>query len=318
MSQSFGPKLKELRKTNHVTRDTLAAAIGVSKRAIVDWELNGRHPLRYNVYTKIAEYFSCDVSYLIDTEDEILSNRLQEQSVLQSKPALDFFEQVSEFGQNIKNPEDFNRVMLKIREVLQKSVKYELPPADDHVKHALDALKPNKEIHELFLSEASLNPFDILHGFGVVFTGEHSPEHTDDIIPPRGEMIFAEEGITCYMPEDLSETLKTILAARYLWFFLHKPRYKGTLWFQNITFHAGISHKNNDGMATYSDEKASLIFAADLLIADKTAIQADFKGFPGTDYSMGEYNHLTDFKMMSLKKRGYMPVYPPMQVVKLY
>lgn len=62
-------KIRALRKEQHVTQAELAKALGLSMRAIQDYELKGSYPKRRETYNKMADFFDVDVNYLL-TEDE--------------------------------------------------------------------------------------------------------------------------------------------------------------------------------------------------------------------------------------------------------
>ena len=64
LKMTFGEKLKQLRTASGETQDTVAKAIGVTKRAYVAYELNNVRPRNKERLEKIAEHFNVDVNYL--------------------------------------------------------------------------------------------------------------------------------------------------------------------------------------------------------------------------------------------------------------
>ena len=66
----FGEKLKALRAEKKVTQEETAKAIGLSRRAYIGYEQEGRYPRKRETFHRLAEFFSCDLNYLL-TEDEL-------------------------------------------------------------------------------------------------------------------------------------------------------------------------------------------------------------------------------------------------------
>lgn len=69
----FGEKVKELRKQKGVSQTELGNAVGVSLRTVRSWEAEGRYPRYRDIYNKLADYFGCDVSYLLTEEEEFIT-----------------------------------------------------------------------------------------------------------------------------------------------------------------------------------------------------------------------------------------------------
>ena len=69
---TFGEKVKNLRKNKGLNQTQLADAVGVSLRTVRGWEIEGRYPKKHDLYQKLADILSCDISYLM-TEEEALS-----------------------------------------------------------------------------------------------------------------------------------------------------------------------------------------------------------------------------------------------------
>ena len=65
----FGEKIKKLRKDKHITQSQLADAVGLSARAVQDYEIKGSYPKKRETYETLAAALGCDVNYLL-TEDE--------------------------------------------------------------------------------------------------------------------------------------------------------------------------------------------------------------------------------------------------------
>lgn len=59
----FGEKIRRLRTQNGLTQEQLADMLGVTKRTIIGYERDGRHPKR-EIYNRLAEIFDVPVDYL--------------------------------------------------------------------------------------------------------------------------------------------------------------------------------------------------------------------------------------------------------------
>jgi len=73
MDMKFGEKLKELRTGKKLSQDELAKAVGVSRRAYIGYEQEGRYPRYREVYGKLAEILGCDVNYLLAEDEEFVT-----------------------------------------------------------------------------------------------------------------------------------------------------------------------------------------------------------------------------------------------------
>ena len=65
----FGEKLTDARKAARLTQEELAKALGLSKRTIINYEVNGKYPRNRDVYYKLAEVLNLEPTFLL-TEDE--------------------------------------------------------------------------------------------------------------------------------------------------------------------------------------------------------------------------------------------------------
>ena len=65
----FGKKLYSLRKERGLSQAKVAEAVGISRRAYIGYENDGRRPQRHETYGKLAEFFGVDAGYLF-TDDE--------------------------------------------------------------------------------------------------------------------------------------------------------------------------------------------------------------------------------------------------------
>ncbi len=73
----FSEKLRALRAEKNVSQEEAARAAGISRRAYIGYEQEGRYPRRRETYGKLADFFGCGVNYLL-TEDEEFVSRAEE------------------------------------------------------------------------------------------------------------------------------------------------------------------------------------------------------------------------------------------------
>lgn len=66
----FGEKLKLSRDKKKMTQEELAKRLGISKQAIIKYEVHGIYPRKREVYTRLAEIFDMDVNYFISEEED--------------------------------------------------------------------------------------------------------------------------------------------------------------------------------------------------------------------------------------------------------
>lgn len=62
--RSFGEKIKELRKHQHLTQRTFADKMGISLDTVKNWEQGYNYP-SVDLIVEIADYFKCDFDYLL-------------------------------------------------------------------------------------------------------------------------------------------------------------------------------------------------------------------------------------------------------------
>ena len=69
----FNEKLKSLRNAHDMTQDTLAQKLGITKRALANYESGKRIP-KHETLIKISEIFDVSLDYLLAKEDDFISN----------------------------------------------------------------------------------------------------------------------------------------------------------------------------------------------------------------------------------------------------
>lgn len=84
---SFGERIRSLRTAKGLTQAQVAEQVGISRRAYVAYEQQGKRPRRDETYGKLAEVLECDENYLrladsAETQSEALNDRLLERAAL--------------------------------------------------------------------------------------------------------------------------------------------------------------------------------------------------------------------------------------------
>ena len=67
--KEIGEKIRELRAVKGVTQEELASAIGVTRHAVMNYELKGAKPRR-RILVEMARFFEVNEAYLADPEIE--------------------------------------------------------------------------------------------------------------------------------------------------------------------------------------------------------------------------------------------------------
>ena len=91
----FGEKVKTLRKEKKLTQAELAKAIGVSARAVQNYEITDAHPKQRDVYKKLAEVLDVDVNYLLTEDEEFIYEAQDRYGRRGAKDAQELVSQVS-------------------------------------------------------------------------------------------------------------------------------------------------------------------------------------------------------------------------------
>ena len=69
----FGEKIKKLRREKHITQAQLAEAVGLSSRAVQDYEIKGSYPKKRETYEALAGVLGCEVNYLLTEDEEFIA-----------------------------------------------------------------------------------------------------------------------------------------------------------------------------------------------------------------------------------------------------
>lgn len=92
---TFGEKVKNLRKTKGLSQTQLAEAIGVTNRAVRSWEVEGRYPKQHDLYYKLADILSCDISYLMTEGESFITEATEQYGSRGAKQAQQILEQAA-------------------------------------------------------------------------------------------------------------------------------------------------------------------------------------------------------------------------------
>lgn len=69
----FGEKLKSARNSAGLTQEALGAAVGLTKRTIINYETGSRYPRERSVYIQLAKTLSVDINYLLTEDEEFIT-----------------------------------------------------------------------------------------------------------------------------------------------------------------------------------------------------------------------------------------------------
>lgn len=112
----FGEKLKELRQQKNVSQDTVAKAIGTSRRNYIAYEQEGRYPRKREVYTALADFFGCDPNYLLTEDEEFVTAAGEQYGTRGKRQAEDLVAELSGmFAGGELSESDKDAVMLALQ-----------------------------------------------------------------------------------------------------------------------------------------------------------------------------------------------------------
>lgn len=73
----FGEKLREQRKMRGLLQDDVAAAAGVTKWTLANYEKGSSYPKDRAVYFRLADFFEVDVNYFLTEDESFLTEAAQ-------------------------------------------------------------------------------------------------------------------------------------------------------------------------------------------------------------------------------------------------
>lgn len=74
----FGEKIKALRTQQNKTQQACADAAGISRRAYIGYETEGKYPRTHEVYQKLAAFFGVELTYLLTEDEEFVAQVSEE------------------------------------------------------------------------------------------------------------------------------------------------------------------------------------------------------------------------------------------------
>ena len=81
--------MQNLLKAHKLTQDQLAKQIGVGKRAVIGYEIEGRYPKKHDIYQKIADALGCTTNDLLTDTDQFVAKAQEEYGSRGKKQAED-------------------------------------------------------------------------------------------------------------------------------------------------------------------------------------------------------------------------------------
>lgn len=91
----FGEKIKALRKEKGISQAELAKTVGLSARAIQDYEIKNAHPKKREIYGKLAEALGVSRNYLLTEDEEFISQAREKYGYQGAKDASELVSQIS-------------------------------------------------------------------------------------------------------------------------------------------------------------------------------------------------------------------------------
>ena len=131
----FGEKLKELRAQKKISQQDVAKAVGVSHRTYQGYEQDGRHPKNREVYGRLAEFFGCDLNYLLTEDEAFVADAAEKYGPRGKRQAEQLVQEISGlFAGGELAEEDRDEMMRAIQEAYWKAKEKNRKYAPDRYK----------------------------------------------------------------------------------------------------------------------------------------------------------------------------------------
>lgn len=112
----FGEKLQKLRIEKNMKQEDVAAAVGISRRTYISYEVEGRYPRKREVYGKFAEVLGCDTNYLLTEDEDFISQAAEQYGSRGKKQAEELVSELSGmFAGGELSDDDMDAVMLALQ-----------------------------------------------------------------------------------------------------------------------------------------------------------------------------------------------------------
>lgn len=112
----FGEKLQKLRIEKNMKQEDVAAAVGISRRTYISYEVEGRYPRKREVYGKFAEVLGCNTNYLLTEDEDFISQAAEQYGSRGKKQAEELVSELSGmFAGGELSDDDMDAVMLALQ-----------------------------------------------------------------------------------------------------------------------------------------------------------------------------------------------------------
>lgn len=80
---TFSERFTQLRKESRLTQEEIAKRLGVSKGTIGNYESGAREPKDFETLEMIADFFNCDIDFLIGRKNTRPEYTLEEMTIIE-------------------------------------------------------------------------------------------------------------------------------------------------------------------------------------------------------------------------------------------
>ena len=118
----FGKKLKQLRHSMNMTQEAAAAALGVTVRALQNYEAGRVYPKKTDVYGKAAALFNVSADYLLSDEDKYIMDAREKGGARTGKDVQQLISEVGGlFAGGELSEDDKDKVLRTINDLYWKA-----------------------------------------------------------------------------------------------------------------------------------------------------------------------------------------------------
>lgn len=118
----FCEKLKYARSSAGLTQEALGAAVGLTKRTIINYETGSRYPRERDVYLRLAQKLGVETNYLLTEDEEFITGAGTKYGDKGEKEARDLLRRTSAlFAGGELDEEDKLAFLLEIQELYIES-----------------------------------------------------------------------------------------------------------------------------------------------------------------------------------------------------
>jgi transcriptional regulator with XRE-family HTH domain len=118
----FCEKLKHARNSAGMTQEALGAAVGLTKRTIINYETGSRYPRERDVYIRLAQTLGVETNYLLTEDEEFITEAGTKYGDKGEREARDLLQRTSAlFAGGELDDEDKLAFLLEIQELYIES-----------------------------------------------------------------------------------------------------------------------------------------------------------------------------------------------------